>query len=406
MKRLIIWILILPTLSFAALSFDTHAQDQIEVLESLDINPSFINDKKLIAIEEHYKKRYKKAHFFKAMKNAYTFIPAIKELISRADVPESILYLAMAESNFKTRAYSRKRASGMWQFMPYTAKIFGLKINDYVDERRDLIKSTKAAIKYLKQAQKKFGKWYLAALSYNCGMGRVKRAIKRAGTDDLSILLNKKKKYLPRESRRYIRKIVALALMSRDQEFMLKTEFEYLMNRGSAYSIRSVKLPSGERLSRVAKILHMKLSELKKLNRHLKYDFIPPNRSGYEIYIPYFKLADFKENYKPKDLKQIYLVHRVKKGETLSSIGRKYRIPFKVIQDFNHLRSGFLSIKQKLIIPIDKKRGYAYNSYMVKKGDTLISIARKHRISLQRLRKLNSLTNNRIHVGDRLVVLD
>lgn len=406
MKKVLLFILIIQTTLFGALSFDTHAKEQVDVLGSLDITPSFINDKKLISIEERYKKRYKRAHFFKAMKDAYTFIPAIKELIARADVPESILYLAMAESNFKTRAYSRKRASGMWQFMPYTAKIFGLKLNDYVDERRDLIKSTKAAIKYLKQAHRRFGKWYLAALSYNCGIGRVRKAIRRAGTDELSALLNIKKKYLPRESRIYIRKIVALALMSKDQEFMLKTEFSYLMNRGNAYSIRSVKLPSGERLSRVAKILHMKLSELKKLNRHLKYDFIPPNKTGYEIYIPYIKLADFKENYKPRDLKQIYLVHRVSKGETLSSIGRKYHIPFKVIQDFNRLKNGFLSIKQKLIIPIDKKSGYAYNSYMVKKGDTLSGIARKHRISLRKLRKLNSLTSNNIHVGDRLVVLD
>ncbi len=390
----------------AALQFDTNINQQMKVLESLDIDPTFINDRKLIQIEQHYKKRYKKAHFFRAMEDAYIFIPAVKELITRADVPQSILYLAMAESNFKTRAYSRKRASGMWQFMPFTAKIFGLKINNYVDERRDLIKSTKAAIKYLKQAERKFGKWYLAALSYNCGMGRVKKAIKRAGTDDLKVLLNAKKKYLPRESRRYIRKIVALALMSQDEDFMLKTEFDYLMNRGNAYSLATVKLPSGERLSRVAKMLQMDPKELEKLNRHLKYDFIPPNKSGYEIYIPYIKLAAFKSDYKPQDLNKIYLVHTVKSGESLATIGRKYRIPYKVIKDFNKLKSNFLSLKQKLIIPIDKKSGYASNSYMVRQGDTLSSIARKFRLSLNRLRQLNSLTSNNIHVGERLIVLD
>ena len=393
-------------LGHAALTFDTSANQQVKVLQSLDIELSFINDKELIKTEDHYKKRYKKAHFFKAMKDAYIFIPRVKEMITSADVPQSILYLAMAESNFKTRAYSRKRASGMWQFMPYTGKIFGLKINDYVDERRDLIKSTEAAIKYLQQAHRKFGKWYLAALSYNCGMGRVAHAIRRAGTDDLSVLLNARKKYLPRESRHYIRKIVALALMSQDEDFMLNTEFDYLMNRGNAYSLATVKLPTGERLSRVADILHMKLAELKKLNRHLKYDFIPPNKKGYDIYIPYIKLSAFKEDYQPKELNQIYLVHKVSKGESLSSIGRKYRIPFRVIKDFNHLRGNTLSLRHKLIIPISKKSGYAHNSYIVRKGDTLGSIARKFRLKLERLRTINSLTSNNVHIGDRLIVVD
>ena len=406
MIKITITFFLITLFAHASLNFDTNANQQVEVLQSLDIDPTFINDKDLIRTEDLYKKRYTKAHFFKAMKDAYIFIPRVKEMISRADVPQSILYLAMAESNFKTRAYSRKKASGMWQFMPYTAKIFGLKINNYVDERRDLIKATAAAIKYLQQAHRKFGKWYLAALSYNCGMGRVKRAIRRAGTDDLAVLLKARKKYLPKESRHYIRKIVALSLMSQDEDFMLKTEFDYLMNRGNAYSLATIKLPSGERLSRVAKILHMKLSELKKLNRHLKYDFIPPNKKGYDVYIPYIKLSAFKEDYKPKKLNQIYLVHLVKRGESLASIGRKYHIPYRVIKDFNGLRRNFLSLKQKLIIPIDKKSGYAYNSYIVRKGDTLGSISRKFRLGLKRLRTLNSLTSNNIHIGDRLIVLD
>ena len=406
MVKIVTTFIFITLFGHAALNFDTNANQQVDVLQSLDIDPTFINDKRLIKTEGLYKNRYKKAHFFRAMKDAYIFIPQVKELISRADVPPSILYLAMAESNFKTRAYSSKKASGMWQFMPRTGKIFGLKINNYVDERRDLIKSTKAAVKYLKQAHRKFGKWYLAALSYNCGMGRVKKAIRRAGTDDLAVLLNARKKYLPKESRHYIRKIVALALMSQDEDFMLKTDFDYLMNRGNAYSLATIKLPSGERISRVAKMLHMKLSELKKLNRHLKYDFVPPSKKGYDIYIPYIKLAAFKEDYRPRKLEQIYLVHSVKRGESLASIGHKYHIPYRVIKDFNGLRKNFLSLRQKLIIPIDKKKSFARNSYIVRKGDTLGSISRKFRLKLTRLRALNSLTSNNIHIGDRLIVLD
>lgn len=406
MLRLLI---IFCTLSFfaqASLTFDTNANQQMSVLQSLDIDPTFINDKSLIRTEGRYKRQYRRSHFFKAMKHAYVFIPRVKEMITTANVPQSILYLAMAESNFKTRAFSSKKASGMWQFMPVTGKIFGLKINKYVDERRDLIKSTAAAIDYLQRGHRKFGKWYLSALSYNCGMGRVSRAIKSAGTDDLAILLDPKKQYLPAESRHYIRKIVALSLMAQDEAFMLNTEFDYLMNRGNAYSIATIKLPSGERLSRVAKILHMKLEELKKLNRHLKYDFVPPNKHGYDIYIPYIKLANFKEDYQAKDLKLIYKVHTVKKGDSLGSLGRKYHISHTAIKDFNHLKNNRLSLKQKLIIPIDKKSGYAIDSYIVRKGDTLGGIAHKFRLKLKKLRWLNSLTSNNIHIGDRLIVLD
>jgi len=394
------------TLGFADLTFDTCINSKMAVLESLDIDPRFINDPKLMKIESDYKKRAKKAHFFKAMKHAYTFIPAIKEMITSAGIPSSILYLAMAESNFKTRAYSKMRASGMWQFMPYTGKLFGLKINQYVDERRDLIKSTAAAIKYLKHSQRRFKKWYLSAMSYNCGPGRVARAIRRAGTDDLATLLNPRKKYLPQETRTYIRKIVALALMSQDEEFMINTEFDYLMNRGSAYSITTIKLPSGERLSRVAKMLDMKTLELKKLNRQLKYDFIPPTAEGYEIYIPYIKLAAFKERYEPENLNKIYLVHTVKKGDSLVNIGKKYRIPYKVIKDFNKLKRNTLSLRQKLIIPINKSGKVQRESYMVRKGDSLASVSKKFRISLNHLKKLNSLTTNRINIGDRLIVID
>ena len=237
-------------------------------------------------------------------------------------------------------------------------------------------------------------------------MGRVASAIKKAGTDDLAVLLDEDKKYLPLESRRYIRKIVALALMSQDEEFMLKTEFDYLMNRGNAYSIATVQLNSGEKLSRLASILDMDLEELKKINRHLKYDFVPPDNQKYDIYIPYIKLAAFKERYVPVEANKVFLVHTVEKGESLVSIGKKYGIPYSVIKDFNKLKSSALSLKQKLIIPIDKKRGYAQNSYMVKPGDSLISIAKKFNMSLNRLRALNSLTSNNIQAGDRLVVFD
>jgi len=338
------------------------------------------------------------------MNNAYIFIPLVKKIISDADVPSEILYLAMAESNFSTRAYSKKKASGMWQFMPYTGRMYGLKIDDYVDERRDLVKSTEAAVRYLSYLHKKFGKWYLAALAYNCGEGRLRKGIKRAGTDDLEVLLDSKQKYIPRESRRYIRKIIALALIGYDEAYMIDNECDYLLNRGNAYSLATVSVPAGESLNHVAKLISMPVQDLKKLNRHLKYDFVPPYGNEYAIYIPYVKLSEFKTKYKPAKLQTMYLVHTVTSGDNLSYLGKKYGIPYGRIKDFNHLKKDSLSLKQKLIIPVSKTYVPKKIKYTVKRGDSLDSISKLFKLSIADLKKINKLRSDIIKIGDQLSV--
>ncbi len=390
---------------FSALTFDSNHAKEVKLLRSFDINPSFLNDAKLNRIKEQKRARYKNKYFFNTMKDAYIFIPLVKKIISDSDVPSEILYLAMAESNFSTRAYSKKKASGMWQFMPYTGRIYGLKVDDYVDERRDLVKSTQAAVKFLHHLHKRFGKWYLAAIAYNCGEGRLSKAIRRAGTDDLEVLLNARKKYIPAESRRYIRKILALALISNDESYMIENECDYLLNRGNAYSLSTVNVPAGESLNRIAKIISMPSSELKKLNRHLKYDFVPPYGNSYPVYIPYIKLSEFKTKYKPADLQTIYLVHKVSSGENLSFLGKKYGISYKRIHDFNKLRSNRLTLKQKLIIPVSKLYIPKTNkSYIVKSGDTLDSISKYFKLSIAALKKKNSLITDMIKIGEKLSV--
>ncbi len=390
--------------SFAVLNFDSNHAKEVQLLSTFDINPSFLNDPELKAITEQKRARYKNKYFFNTMNDAYIFIPLVKKIIADSKVPSEILYLAMAESNFSTRAYSKKKASGMWQFMPYTGRLYGLKVDDYVDERRDLVKSTKSAVTYLQALHKKFGKWYLAAIAYNCGEGRLRRAIKKAGTDDLNVLLQERKKYIPAESRRYIRKIIALALIGKDEAYMIENECDYLLNRGTAYSLSTVKVPAGESLDRVAKMISMPAKDLKKLNRHLKYDFVPPYGKEYSIYIPYIKLSEFKMNYKPAKLQTMYLVHTVTSGDNLSFLGKKYGISYKRIEDFNHLKSSMLSLKQKLIIPISKPSANSNLHYTVKRGDTLDSISRSFKLSVASLKQKNSLLTDMIKAGDKLSV--
>ena len=396
--------LLFPLVLFANLTYDVNTDKELELLNSFDIEPSFLYDPVMNSIKR--KTLSKDKHFFRAMKDAYLFIPAIKNTLSNYDVPQEFMYLAMAESNFHTRAYSKKRAAGLWQFMPRTAKLYHLKIDEYVDERRDLIKSTQAAAKYLSALHKRFGKWYLAAIAYNCGGGRLNRAIRRAGTDELSVLLDPRKKYIPRESRNYIRKIVALALIGNDEQYLLHSEYEYLLNRANAYSISTVKLSSGESLARISKLIHIPLKDLKKLNRQLKYDFVPPYAKSYNVYIPYIKLAEFKQKYTRESIKNIYRVHVVTHGDNLSYIGKKYGVSYRVIKDFNHLKSNRLHLKQKLIIPIPKRSAMRKISskhyYMVRKGDSLESIAKAHKISVQNIRLQNHIRGSLIRVGGRL----
>jgi len=399
-------LLLLPFILSASLTFNSDHRREVEILESFDIEASFLYDSVLNKMKNSKITTYKEKRFFKAMDDAYLFIPAIKNVLAQYDIPAEFLFLAMAESHFSNRAYSKKRASGLWQFMPLTGKMYGLKIDEYVDERRDFIKSTKAAAKYLSYLHTKFGKWYLAAIAYNCGEGRLAKGIKRAKTDELSALLDPKKKYIPRESRIYIRKIVSLAMMGNDEQFLLKSEYEHLLNRANAYSVSTIKLPRGESLKRVAKLIGIPINDLKSLNRHLKYDFVPPYKNGYDIYIPYIKLSEFKQKYFKEKIQNIYRVHKIRRGDNLSAIGHRYGVPYRVIMDFNRLKNTRLKLNQKLIIPIEtrskKKKINSKFYYMVKRGDTLDSISKMHKISVKNLKQQNHIKGSLIKVGERL----
>lgn len=381
----------------------------LNVLKSLDINENFLKEPVFISMKNSILND-KKNLFLKKLNEAYTFVPIIKDMLTEAGIPDAFLYLAMAESNFSIRAYSKKRAAGLWQFMPATAEGFGLKIDNYVDERRDPIKSTKIAIKYLKHLHKRFGKWYLAALAYNCGEGRLAKAIREANSDDLNVLLIPDKEYIPKESRLYIRKILSLAFMANSINFLLLDDFGHLLNRGSIYPIAPITLKGGTHLNDVAKSMRMSLEELRKLNRHLKHNFLPPYAKEYQIYIPYNRLALFRGNFKQSDIK--FSVHIVQSGESLYTIGKKYKIDYKLIKEANNLKRDLLSLNQQLTIPVlteeikgdEIKKEPKENLYTVKSGDTLSEISEVFDTPVENIREANSLKSNFIKIGDTIVI--
>lgn len=290
MIRVILFLFSLSSFLFPIFAVDNadHYTDS-EILSKFDIDDSFLKDKYLIKKVNKYQKS-KDSMIFNHLNKAYLLIPMLKHKIKSSGIPEEMLYLSMAESNFLVRAYSSARAAGLWQFMKPTGRHYGLRIDAYVDERRDILKSTDAAINYLQDLHKKFGKWYLAIMAYNAGEGRVRQAIRRAKSDNLKDLLKvyrwKRRQFIPRETRDYIRKIVALAITAKKIGFFTNDDNYHLLNRGVSMPIVPVKINSDIHISDVSKILNMPYAELVGLNKHLKYNITPPDNKMHKIYIP------------------------------------------------------------------------------------------------------------------------
>lgn len=288
----------------------------------------------------------------KQFENGYEYIPILRKMLADAEVPQEFLFLAMAESEFKSQALSTKKAAGIWQLMPVTAKEMGLTIDDYIDERLDPIKSTQAAIKYLQYLYKATGKWYLAAMAYNCGLGRLNRAIQEAGSDNIEVLLDEDAQYLPLETRNYLRKIMSMSLAFSNAHELKQADKEYILNRGATDSLAIVNVKGGNSLANIAKGANMTLHSFRGYNQHFKYNFVPIEHKEYQVYIPYDKLSYFKQHFKDSyDIASFFVSYKVRKGDTLSSIARKYNISIAQIKKINALRSNHLSIHQKIMVP-------------------------------------------------------
>lgn len=488
MKKLIAIIFIFCSYSYASLVGSNFSQSDLQILEDLDIKSSFITDYKLQKTYERYLIKRNSKYYVKKLNAASLFVPRVKDILRQENIPDVFIFMAMAESDFTIDAKSRVKATGLWQFMNGTGKRYGLRNDLYVDERMDLVKSTHAASQYLKRLNKMFGKWYLAAIAYNCGEGRLIEGITRATIDlyveqnpkmakspkikefrktirayqrkearfsavnkiyrevkkwnikpDIEQLLVEQKKvrrqYVPRESRGYIRKIISLAMMN-SQSYIKTPENSHLLNLGISTTIATIPVKGGLHLRNIAKAIDMDYKALKKLNSHIKQDIIPPTELHYTINIPYTKLSKFNEA-KGDIVDTKYAIHIVKPGDTLSGIGKRYKLSYKVIKSYNRLKSSKLALKQKIIIPIpkdslivvrksnikkatkvarvskkrvkktqkrSKKTQKGVQKHKVKSGDTLYSISRNYNVDVKKLMRDNNLKNSFLKIGDRIVI--
>jgi membrane-bound lytic murein transglycosylase D len=424
---------------------DIVTNKNIQVLNALNINDEFVENASLQNLYKEYARK-KKEYFLNVLQNGYDYLPLIKQSIIKNNLPKELISVAMAESYLTTSARSDKKAIGLWQFMPETARDYGLKIDEYVDERKDPVKSTEAAVEYLSYLHRFFGKWYLAIMAYNAGEARIVEAVVRAKVDKLCRELGKncrhdktiegyreiirdyqrrgkyafgnlyglykklgyihislndllryqrglKRQYLPRETRKYILKIIAMSFLFNSDDFIQYTD-AYLLNSGVVSELKRVEVPAGTSLYYVSRVLNMPYAEIRKYNEHLNYSFTPPYK--YYIYIPYKKLAMFRLKFHPK---HYFMVYRVKRGDTLFKIARRFGTKVRFIKDFNRL-GRFLHIGEKLVIPLNS----IYVKYKVKKGDSLAKIAREFGIDYKKIIRINELKGTTIRIGQILKV--
>jgi len=287
-------------------------------------------------------------------------LPTMQGLLVEDGVSDLFIYLSMVESGFTTDAVSPKKAVGLWQFMAATAKQYNLTVCNSYDERCDTVSATSAAIAYLNKLHKQFGKWYLAAMAYNCGEGCMERAIRRAGSDELSILTDENSKYLPRETRAYIKKILLVSMIGENATL----NFGRDNHDGLEDTLIRVDVAGGTSLRELSKLLKMKEERLFKLNQSLKNGLVPSENESYEITIPIEKVYAFYLRYElPKKkepdtktltLKSHMISHYVALGETLESVAKLYRADSKEIMRANHLQNNFLVLDSLLVIPVSQ----------------------------------------------------
>lgn len=326
--------------------------------------------------------------------------------LEEEELPYTLYYLPLIESGFRQRALSHAGAVGPWQFIKGTATRYGLSVNSFVDERRDPILSTEAATKYLSDLYNVFHSWELAIAAYNCGELRVLRAIMRGKTRNFWEL--SEKKLLPRETRNYVPKFLAAAYIGENLE-----EFQIDEVEVEAYpDVQSHDIPGGTKLSLVAKHLGMSYFELTKLNPSLKRKKTPYWLKNYSIWLPpkfalrLPKIASvLTKNRRYKKLVNTSKFYKVRRGDSLLRISRRYKVSLNKLRRLNKIKGSRIYTGQKLLVKSQfYKRVKGKNFYFVKKNDHLSKIARKYHISVAYLKKLNGIHSNHIYIGQKIDV--
>ncbi len=338
--------------------------------------------------------------------------PYIVEEMKKAGLPVELSWLPLIESGFKTKALSKARALGLWQFIASTAYRYDLRRDRWVDERMDPELSTKAAITYLKVLHELFGDWTTVLAAYNCGEGNVLRVIRQQHVNYLDDFWDLYPR-LPLETARYVPRFLAALHIIKDPE---KYGFNDL-EQDEPLRSEKVQVSKQMRLKDIARTLDVTQKTLEELNPSLRYKATPnyPFMLNLPLDTREMFLANLEQIPKWKPPQRAYVVHRVRFGETLSGIAMKYRVPVRRIVHANGLRSASrIRAGQRLKIPLRGQIILASNPphsepgstihYRVKRGDSLWLIAQRFNTTVAKIKALNQIHSNLLQTGQTILV--
>ncbi|MDM8518322.1 LysM peptidoglycan-binding domain-containing protein [Desulfobacterales bacterium HSG16] len=360
--------------------------------------------------------------FIQSYRRSGKYRSMILAKLKAAGIPEELSWLPLIESGFKVSALSSARALGMWQFIPSTGYKFGLKRDQYIDERMDPEKATTAAIAYLKELHSMFGDWSTVLAAYNCGEGRVLREIRRQNLNYLDNFWDLYER-LPRETARYVPRFLAtIHIINHLDEYGIDS-----IQPSEPVAYETIEIRKQIHLKNAANVIGSSFRLLKELNPELKYSILPPGNYSLKIpfntgdvllasidNIPTASIPVVRRSSRSKS-KRSYIRHKVRSGQTVSSIARRYHCTIKEITRTNKIRKNRISVGQVLKIPRKakyKKKGsrrtarYSGRSitYVVKTGDSLWNIAKKYGTTPKQIKKRNKLNNSRISAGQKLKI--
>ena len=350
------------------------------------------------------------------LERASRYIPKIQLVFAAEGVPLDLAYLAMIESGFNVRAYSWAHAAGPWQFIESTGRIYGLNNDWWQDGRLDFEKSTRAAALHLKYLHKRFdGDWYLAVAAYNAGGGKIRKSIKKSDSRDFWVLTEGS--VLQEETKNYLPKLLAALHIIKNPKTYGFSDLKFY----EPLEYETITLETSTDLEIISRFCGISYNELKDLNPELKRWCTPPGVKNYQLRVPFGTAAQAQISYSqlPENQRASYHRHKIKSGDTLQVLARKYHIRVDDIIALNNIKNPrALQIGHNLILPLKKgftelpasalKDSYVRSrrkTYKVRSGDSLWSISRRNNVTEKELRVWNKLGwSNLLRPGQVLVV--
>ena len=361
-----------------------------------------------------------KRYFKRWLARSTKYMPIIQPELTDAGLPKDLAYLAMIESGYNPSAYSHAHAAGLWQFIRGTGRNYGLRIDSWVDERRDPEKATKAAVAYLGALYERFNDWQLAVAAYNAGEGKIERAIKKYNSRDFWELASHN--YLRLETKRYVPKLIAAIIIARNPKKYGFQDIAY--EQPVEYDL--IKVPARTDLRAVAVSGSTTVKTIRTLNNDLRRNQTPPSNELYTLKIPKGTHALVAKNLSRLHpvVSTGYKTHKVRRGDTISRISKCYRISMTTLLKANNLHSSKLKIGQHLRIPyrttkyVLLEKGQTVQDYYsaasgngqmilheLRRGETLSKISKRYNVPVALIVQWNDIDDvRRVRAGKQLAL--